>query len=194
MLAIGIHKKGDRARTCPTRRAGAGYLHPQRAGLGRFIAVAAGLAPATVHDLASGRRQRTPATARILLNVGGGTLPRARVDVGKAGCGCGPCTSWAAVSAYPRVLDVRETTIRPTAATISAKTGLYDAWRDKRAPPNAPAPSGVPPPSRRRAIAGNWRAGASLDDVEPGTRGYRPTSDRNPASGTGVASDIHPPA
>jgi transcriptional regulator with XRE-family HTH domain len=61
-------------------------------GTYRSIAAAAGLAPATVHDLAAGRRNPTPSTARALQNVTGGTLSRARVDAGAPGCGCGRCT------------------------------------------------------------------------------------------------------
>lgn len=40
----------------------------------------------------------------------------------------------------------------------------------------------VPGTARRRVIAGNWRADASLDDDELDTRGYRPKSGWNPAA------------
>jgi transcriptional regulator with XRE-family HTH domain len=51
-------------------------------GTYRTIAAAAGLAPATVHDLATGRRAPTPSTTRALHKASSGTLSRARVDAG----------------------------------------------------------------------------------------------------------------
>src|SRR5215469_7718844 len=51
-------------------------------GTYRAIAAAAGLAPSTVHDLASGRAQATPNTTRALRTVTSASLPRARVDAG----------------------------------------------------------------------------------------------------------------
>ena len=51
-------------------------------GTYRSIAAAAGLAPATVHDLASGRRAPTPATSRAIAAVTSASLRRARVDAG----------------------------------------------------------------------------------------------------------------
>ena len=58
----------------------------------RGIAAAAGLAPATIYDLARGRGQPTRGTTSAVLAVTSQTLPRGRVDAGGAGCGCGPCT------------------------------------------------------------------------------------------------------
>jgi len=49
-------------------------------GTYRAIATAAGLAPSTIHDLASGRSEPTPHTTRALRKVASGSLPRARVD------------------------------------------------------------------------------------------------------------------
>jgi hypothetical protein len=72
-----------------------------------------------------------------------------------------------------RALGVREETIqqlvRGDARTISpqlrdAVTGLYDAWWDKRAPERTRAERAGATAARRRAIAGNWCAGAALDD------------------------------
>ena len=51
-------------------------------GTYRSIAAAAGLAPATVHDLASGRRAPTPATSKSIAAVTSASLRRARVDAG----------------------------------------------------------------------------------------------------------------
>ena len=61
------------------------------------------------------------------------------------------------------------------------------------APPNAPAPNAAPPPlARRRAIAGNWCAGAALDDDQLDVPGYRPRQGWKPAAGTGTAAGIRP--
>ena len=53
-----------------------------RGGSYRAIAIAAGVAPMTVHDIAAGRRTPTPATADALLAVTSKDVPRARVDAG----------------------------------------------------------------------------------------------------------------
>jgi hypothetical protein len=71
-----------------------------------------------------------------------------------------------------------------------AATDLYDAWWDKRAPEHTGAQRAAATAARRRAIAGNWCAGAGLDDDELDTPGYKPTSNWKPASGTGTAPDI----
>lgn len=89
-------------------------------------------------------------------------------------------------------------TYRSIAAAASprlrdAVTGLYDAWWDKRAPERTRAERGAATAARRRAIAGNWCAGAGLDDDDLDTPGYRPASNWKPATGTGIAPDIHRP-
>ena len=43
--------------------------------------------------------------------------------------------------------------------------------------------------ARRRAKAGNWCAGAALDDDRLDTPGYQPTQGWRPATGTGTAGD-----
>jgi|GEM_PF-1829952 len=82
-----------------------------------------------------------------------------------------------------RALSVREETIqrlvRGDARTISpqlrdAITGLYDAWWDKRAPGRTRAERAGATAARGRAIAGNWCAGAALDDDLLDVPGYRP--------------------
>jgi transcriptional regulator with XRE-family HTH domain len=173
-------------------------------GTYRSIAAAAGLAPTTVHDLASGRRKPTPTTTRALLKVTSGTLPRARVDAGGARLRLRALHVMGHGSArIARALGAREMTIRHIVrgdtATISpglrdAITDLYDAWWDKRAPERTRFERGAATAARRRAIAGNWCAGAGLDDDELDTPGYRPASGWKPATGTGVAPDIRPPA
>ena len=101
-----------------------------------------------------------------------------------------------------RALGVREETIqrlvRGDARTISpplrdAIADLYDAWWDKRAPERTRAERAAAARARRRAIAGNWCAGAALDDDQLDVPGYRPRTGYRPATGTGVAPDIRLP-
>ena len=102
-----------------------------------------------------------------------------------------------------RALGVRETAIselvRGDARTVSPKlrdevTALYDAWWDKRAPERTRAERGAATAARKRAIAGNWCAAAALDDDQLDAPGYRPRQGWKPATGTGIAPDIRPPA
>jgi transcriptional regulator with XRE-family HTH domain len=170
----------------------------------RAIAAAAGLAPATVHGLRSGRRQPTPATERALSNVSSSTLRRARIDAGGSRLRLRALHVMGHGSArIARALGVREMTIRRLVRgdtpTVSARlrdaiTDLYDAWWDKRAPERTRFERSAATAARRKAIAGNWCAGAGLDDDELDTPGYRPASGWKPATGTGVAPDIRPPA
>jgi len=86
---------------------------------------------------------------------------------------------------------------RGDARTVSpqlrdAVTAVYDAWWDKRAPERARQQRAAATAARRRAIRGNWCAGAALDDDKLDTPGYRPESGWRPAQGTGTAADIHP--
>ena len=101
-----------------------------------------------------------------------------------------------------RALGVREETIqrlvRGDARTISpplrdAIADLYDAWWDKRAPERTRAERAAAARARRRAIAGNWCAGAALDDDQLDVPGYRPRTGYRPATGTGTAPDIRLP-
>jgi transcriptional regulator with XRE-family HTH domain len=173
-------------------------------GTYRSIAAATGLAPSTVRDLASGRRNPTPATTRALSTVSGGSLRRARVDAGGTRLRLRALHVMGHGSArIARALGVREMTIRGIvrgdAPTVSSKlrdqvTDLYDAWWDKRAPERSRAERSAATAARRRAIAGNWCAGAGLDDDQLDIPGYRPKSKWKPATGTGTAPDIHPPA
>ena len=172
-------------------------------GTYRSIAAAAGLRPATVHDLAAGRRRSTPATIRALSEVQAGTLPRARLDAGGTRLRLRALHVMGHGSArIARALDVREKTIRrlvrgdiPTVSRTLRDdvTDLYDTWWDKRAPERTRAQRAAATAARRRAIAGNWCAGAGLDDDQLDTPGYKPASKWKPATGTGTAPDIHPP-
>jgi hypothetical protein len=69
---------------------------------------------------------------------------------------------------------------------------VYDAWWDKRAPAGTRAERAAATAARRRAIAGNWCAGAGLDDDELDIPGYRPAQGWRPARGTGIATSIRP--
>jgi len=69
---------------------------------------------------------------------------------------------------------------------------VYDAWWDKRAPEGSRAERAAATAARRRAIAGNWCAGAALDDDELDIPGYRPAQGWRPARGTGIATDMEP--
>ncbi len=189
--------------------AGSAELHEQvrrlraEGGTYRSIAAAAGLAPATVHDLATGRRQPTPATTRALRNVSSGTLRRTRLDAGGTRLRLRALHVMGHGSArIARALGIREMTIRqivrgdtPTVSTAlrDAVTDLYDTWWDKRAPERNSAERAAATAARRKAIAGNWCAGAGLDDDQLDTPGYKPRSKWKPATGTGIAPDIHPP-
>jgi hypothetical protein len=70
---------------------------------------------------------------------------------------------------------------------------VYDAWWDKRPPERTRAERAAATAARRRAIAGNWCAGAALDDDELDIPGYRPAQGWKPARGTGIATAIHRP-
>jgi plasmid maintenance system antidote protein VapI len=171
-------------------------------GTYRGIAAAAGLAPATVHDLVSGRRPGTPYTATALRAVTSAALPRARVDAGGTRLRLRALHVMGHGSArIARALGVRETAIselvRGDARTISPKlrdkvTAVYDAWWDKRAPERTRAERGAATLARRRAIAGNWCAGAALDDDQLDVPGHRPRHGWKPAAGTGTAPGIRP--
>jgi hypothetical protein len=173
-------------------------------GTYRGIAAAAGLAPATVYDLARGRSRPTRDTTTAVLAVTSQNLPRGRLDVGGTRLRLRALHVMGHGSArIARALDVREMTIRQIvrgdARTISPKlrdmvADLYDAWWDKRAPARTRFDRGAATAARKRAIAGNWCAAAALDDDLLDIPGYRPRHGWKPATGTGVAPEIRPPA
>jgi transcriptional regulator with XRE-family HTH domain len=175
-----------------------------RGGSYRAIATAAGVAPMTVHDIAAGRRTPRPSTADALLAVTSTDLPRARVDASGTrlrlralhvmGHSCARIARATGISekTIRKLVRGDTTTIRPRVAETIAD--LYDAWWDKRAPERTRAERTAAAAARRRAIAGNWCAGAALDDDLLDVPGYRPSHSWKPARGTGTARDIHPPA
>jgi hypothetical protein len=169
----------------------------------RSIAATAGLAPATVHYLASGR-PATPYTSTALLAATDAIVPCYRVDAGGTRLrlralhvmGHGSARIARATGVDPET--IREL-VRGDTTTISPKlrdtiTAVYDAWWDKRPPARTPAQRGAATAARNRAIAGNWCAAAALDDDLLDTPGYRPHWGWKPATGTGTAPDICPPA
>ncbi len=168
------------------------------------IATAAGLAPATVSGLAVGRRRPTRGTTAAVLAVTSGTVPRGRVDAGGTRLRLRALHVMGHGSArIARALGVRETAIselvRGDARTIrprlrDAIADLYDAWWDKRAPERTRAERAAATAARRKATAGNWCAAAALDDDQLDEPGYRPSQGWKPATGTGVAPEIPPPA
>jgi transcriptional regulator with XRE-family HTH domain len=171
-------------------------------GTYRSIANAAGISPATVHDIAAGRQDPTPHTARALAPITSASLRHVRVDAGGTRLRLRALHVMGHGSArIARALGAREMTIRTIthgdATTVSTTlrddvADLYDAWWDKRAPERTRAERTAATAARRRAIAGNWCAAAGLDDDELDTPGYRPKSTWKPATGTGTAPDIQP--
>jgi hypothetical protein len=132
-----------------------------------------------------------------------GSLRKARVDAGGSRLRLRALHVMGHGSArIARALGVREITIRRLvtgdATTVSTRlrdsiTDLYDAWWDKRAPERTRFERGAATTARRRAITGNWCAGAGLDDDDLDTPGYRPTVGWKYATGTGTAPDVIPP-
>jgi hypothetical protein len=166
-------------------------------------AIVAGLAPPTLHDLASGCDRLTRAAPAAPLTVPADAVPPARLDAGGTrlrlralhvmGHNC---------VRIARALDVGETAIqelvRGDARTVSpnlrdAIADLYDTWWDKRVPERTPSQRAAATIARRRAIAGNWCAGAALDDDLLDAPGYQPQQGWKPATGTGIAPDVRPP-
>ena len=168
------------------------------------IASAAGLVPATVSDLARGRRRSTRGTTAAVLAMHDGAVPRARLDAGGTRLRLRALHVMGHGAArIARALGVRQITIQDLvsgdARTVSVKlrdaiTDLYDAWWDKRAPERTRAERTAAAAARRRAIAGDWCAAAALDDDQLDIPGYRPSQGWKPATGTGIAPDIRPRA
>jgi hypothetical protein len=170
----------------------------------RAIAQAAGIAPMTVHGIATGGRRPSTGTTAALLAVTDGALPRARIDAGGTRLRLRALQVMGHSSArIARAAGASDKTIRALvlgqARAVSprlrdAVTEVYDTWWDKRPPERTRGERAAASAARRRAIAGNWCAGAALDDDHLDTPGYRPTHGWKPACGTGTATGIHPPA
>jgi hypothetical protein len=176
----------------------------QDGGTYRSIAAAAALSPAAVHRLASGRRRAQPATAAAVLTVTSPTLPRARLDAGGTRLrlralhvmGHGSARIARAAGVHP--VTIRQL-VRGDTSTVSQQlrdtiVGLYDAWWDKRAPGRTRFERAAATAARKRASTGDWCAAAALDDDQLDTPGYQPEYGWKPATGTGTAPDIYPPA
>ena len=170
----------------------------------RSIAAAAALSPATIRALATGNRRTQPATATAVLTVTHRTLTRSRLDATGIRLrlralhvmGHGSARIARAAGAHPATI---RQLVRGDARTVSpqlrtAIIAVYEAWWDKRAPQRTPSERGAATAARKRAIAGNWCAAAALDDDLLDLPGYRPRAGWKPATGTGTAPDISPPA
>jgi hypothetical protein len=176
----------------------------ERGGTYRAIAEASALAPMTVHGTATGRRRPSAGTTAALLAVTPGTLRRARIDAGGTRLRLRALQVMGHSSArIARATGASDKTIRALvrgqARTVSPRlrdaiTEVYDTWWDKRAPERTRGERTAATAARRCAIAGNWCAGAALDDDQLDTPGYQPAHGWKPARGTGTATDIHRPA
>jgi hypothetical protein len=176
----------------------------QDGGTYRSIAAAAALSPATIRALAAGRQRAQPATAAAVLKVTSGSLPRERLAAGGTRLrlralhvmGHGSARIARAAGVQPQTI---RKLVRGEARTVGlqlrdAIIAVYDAWWDKRAPARTRHERATATAARKRAITGNWCAAAALDDDQLDTPGYRPHSGWKPATGTGTAPDICPPA
>jgi hypothetical protein len=170
----------------------------------RSIAAAAALSPDTVRALATGSRTAQPATATAVLTLTRRLLSRSRLDAGGTRLrlralhvmGHGSARIARAAGAHPTTI---RRLVRGDADTVSpqlrtAIITVYEAWWDKRAPARTRLERAAATSARKRAIAGNWCAAAGLDDDQLDTPGYRPRAGWKPATGTGTAPDLHPPA
>jgi len=173
-------------------------------GTYRSIAAAAVVSPDTIHALACGHRRAQPGTAAAVLTVISPALPRARLDAGGTRLrlralhvmGHGSARIARAAGAHP--VTIRNL-VRGDARTVStqlrdAVADVYDAWWDKRAPGRTRFERAAATTARKRAIAGDWCAPAALDDDWLDIPGYQPEYGWKPATGTGTAPDIRPPA
>jgi transcriptional regulator with XRE-family HTH domain len=170
----------------------------QEGGTYEAIAVAAGLSAMTVHALLHRDGRIRPEVAAAVLAVSSPDLRRTRVDAGGTRLrlralqvmGHGSARVARATGASEQALqklargDTRAVTpqLRDTIARI------YDAWWDKRAPERTRHERAAAAAARRRAIRGNWCAGAGLDDDQLDIPGYQPACGWRPARGTGIAS------
>jgi hypothetical protein len=170
----------------------------------RSIAAAAALSPTTVHALATGSRTAQSATATAVLTVTRRIVSGSRLDAGGTRLRLRALHVMGHGSArIARAAGIHPTTIRALvrgdARTVSPRLrtaiiAIYETWWDKRASTRTRSERAAATAARKRAIAGNWCAAAALDDDLLDTPGYRPQAGWKPATGTGTAPDIHPPA
>ena len=145
---------------------------------------------------------RVTSSTVVVIPMASATGPRAPVDAGGTRLRLRALHVMGHGSArIARAIGVREETIqrlvRGDTAVVRPNlrdtiTDLYDAWWNKRAPERTRAERAAAARARCRAAAGNWCAGAALDDDQLDKPGYRPLSRWRPATGTGTAPDIYP--
>jgi hypothetical protein len=151
----------------------------------------------------SGRCRAAPGAGPVLAQISR-AMPRRRVDAGGTRLrlralhvmGHGSARIARAAGVHPNTIRalVRGDTTTTSPQLRDVITAIYDTWWDKRAPARTRFERGAATAARKRAIARNWCAAAALDDDQLDTPGYRPRQGWKPATGTGVAPDIHPPA
>src|SRR6266702_695332 len=145
-----------------------------------------------VRHVTFGRQRVFRIEPRVRLDAGGTRLRLRALHV----MGHGSARIARATGVHP--VTIRKL-VRGDAPTVSqhlrdAIADLYDTWWDKRAPARTRFERAAATAARKRAITGNWCAAAALDDDRLDTPGYRPRYGWKPATGTGVAPDIQPPA
>ena len=171
----------------------------------RSIAAAAALSPDTVHALATGTQESTARHGHrrphagpphpVRVTAGRGRHPAAAAGPARHGPRLGPHRPRRRrpPQNHPQARPRR----RPHRSAPSCATpiiAVYDAWWDKRAPARTRSERAAATAARNRAIAGNWCAAAALDDDLLDLPGYLPRQGWMPATGTGTAPDIYPPA
>jgi hypothetical protein len=155
--------------------------------------------PMTVDGIVSGRRQASAVSTRAAGSAGFGRMDAGGVRLRLRALhvmGHGSARIARAVGASEQAIQKitrgQATTVRPSLR--DAVTAVYDAWWDKRAPERTRGERAAATAARRRAITGNWCAGAGLDDDQLDIPGYQPAWGWRPAQGTGTATDIGPRA
>ena len=173
----------------------------KRGSTHRATAAAAWVRRAILRDPTSGHRH---ATTAALLAVTSESVSCGRLDacgtrlrlraLHVMGHGSARIARAAGASeqAIQKITRGQTAAIRP--GLRDAVAAVFDAWWDKRAPERTRHERAAATAAHRRAAAGNWCAGAGLDDDELDVPGYRPAWCWLPASGTGVAADIQLPA
>ena len=127
--------------------------------------------------------------------AGRGRHPAAAARPARDGPRLGPHRPryWRAPRDHPQARPRRRRA--PSASSSATPSPACTTPGGINAPPPAPAPSAPPPPPLAHAPwTGDWCAPAALDDDLLDIPGYRPEYGWKPATGTGVAPDVRPPA
>jgi hypothetical protein len=165
------------------------------------IAAAAGIGAMTVFDVMHRNARVSQATAEALLAVTPHDVDCSRVDANGAMLRLRGLQAMGHSSArVARSVGCHEQSIQRIvsgrAETISADlhwgiAAVFAAWWDRTPPESTRDERAAASAARRRAASRNWCQGAALDEELLDTPGYRPRTGYRPASGAGVAPDIH---